>query len=346
MLKRSQLPQTLSLSFQVRWRHLALALAVATGTAMPMPQGALAQDFVRAWPAKPVMVIIPFAPGGSTDTEGRLYTQKMSENLGKSFIMDYKPGAATTIGTAHVARASPDGYTLLAVTVSFSLAAALQKDLPYDPLKDLTPLSMMTQRPSLLVVSSHLPVKTIGEYVAYVKANPGKLNFGSYGVGSGPHVGAVWLHSLLGASVTYVHYKGQAPLAVDLTAGRIGAATGSFFANMPMHKAGKVRILAVSTPQRSPQYPEFPTLAESGAPGYDYGSWWGFLGPGRMLPALANRISAEMAKAGKAPDVTRTMTNDGAIMKLSTPAQFRKDITAEITRLKKLVVDNNIKLGE
>lgn len=308
--------------------------------------GALAQDYVRAWPAKPVMVVIPFTPGGSTDTEGRLYTQKMSENLGKSFIMDYKPGGATTIGTAHVAKAVPDGYTLLAVTVSFSLAAALHKDLPYDPLKDLTPLSMMTQRPSVLVVSAHQPMKTIAEYVAFVKANPEKMNFGSYGVGSGPHVGAVWLHSLLGASVTYVHYKGQAPMTVDLIAGRLGATTGSFFANMPLHKTGKVRILAVSTPQRSPQYPEFPTLAESGAPGYDYGSWWGFLGPGRMLPALANRISAEMEKAGKAPDVTRTMTSDGAIMKLSTPAQFRKDIAAEIVRLRKLVADNNIKPEE
>lgn len=318
-----------------------------TALAMMMTHGgALSQDYVRAWPAKPVMVVIPFTPGGSTDTEGRLYTQKMSENLGKSFIMDYKPGGATTIGTAHVAKAAPDGYTLLAVTVSFSLAAALHKDLPYDPLKDLTPLSMMTQRPSVLVVSAHQPMKTIAEYVAFVKANPEKMNFGSYGVGSGPHVGAVWLHSLLGASVTYVHYKGQAPMTVDLVAGRIGATTGSFFANMPLHRNGKVRILAVSTPQRSPQYPEFPTLAESGAPGYDYGSWWGFLGPGGMLPALANRISSEMEKAGKAPDVTKTMTSDGAIMKLSTPAQFRKDIAAEIVRFRKLVADNNIKPEE
>ena len=335
--------QALSLLPPVRRRPALLVLGAA---AMLLQHAAMAQDFVRAWPAKPVMVIIPFAPGGSTDTEGRLYTQKMGENLGKSFIMDYKPGASTTIGTGVVAKAAPDGYTLLAVTVSFSLSAALLKDLPYDPLSDITPLSMMTQRPSLLVVSSHLPVKSAAEYIAYVKANPGKLNFGSYGVGSGPHVGAVWLHSLLGASVTYVHYKGQSPLSIDLTAGRIDATTGSFFGNMPLHRTGKVRILAVSTPQRSPQYPEFPTLAESGATGYDYGSWWGFLGPGRMLPALATRISAEMERAGKAPDVSKKMTDDGAIMILSTPEQFRKHITAEITRLKKLVADNNIKPEE
>jgi len=347
MPEMSHLSQSASLMSRAPLsRRRCLIPAVLCAAAFLTPHGALAQDFVRAWPAKPVMVVIPFTPGGSTDNEGRLYTHKMSENLGKSFIMDYKPGAATTIATGFVARAAPDGYTLLAVEVSFSLAAALHKDLPYDPLKDITPLAMMTRRPTILVVSSKLPVTTIGEYVTYVKTNPGKLNFGSYGVGSGSHVGAVWLHSLLGASVTYVHYKGQAPLSVDLTAGRLGAATGSFVANMPMHKAGKVRILAVSTLQRSPQFPEFPTLAESGAPGYDYGSWWGFLGPGGMLPALANRISAEMARAGKAPDVAKKMTDDGAIMRLSSPAEFRKDIAAEITRLKKLVVDNNITLGE
>jgi tripartite-type tricarboxylate transporter receptor subunit TctC len=348
LLKSTSLPSLAGrLSTAPAHAHAAIvAMVMAASAAVLSPLPALAQDFVRAWPAKPVMIVIPFTPGGSTDTEGRLYTQKMGENLGRSFVMDYKPGAATTIGTAYVAKAPPDGYTLLAVTVSYSLAAALQKDLPYDPLRDITPLSMMTQRPSLLVVSPQLPVKSVADYIAYVKANPDKLNFGSYGVGSGPHVGAVWLHSLLGTSVTYVHYKGQSPLSIDLTAGRIDATTGSFFANMPLHRSGKVRILAVSTPQRSPQYPEFPTLAESGATGYDYGSWWGFLGPGRMLPALAARISSEMEKAGKAPDVAKKMTDDGAIMVLSTPEQFRKHVGDEITRLKKLVADNNIKPEE
>ena len=328
------------------WRHLVLGLVAISVVLMSAPGSVLAQDFVRAWPAKPVMLILPLTPGSGVETEARLYTQKLSENLGKSFLLDFKPGGATTIATAHVAKASPDGYTLLATTASFSQAAVLQRDLSYDPIKDLTPLTMMSRWPSILVASTHLPVKSATEYIAHAKANPGKINFGSYGAGSGPHVGAIWLHSLVGTHVTYVHYKGTPPLQLDLIAGRIDAGTGTFTSFIPLHRAGKLRILSVSTPQRVQAYPEFPTLAESGVPGYDYGNWWALFGPGRMLPALANRISGEFVKAGKTPAVQKKMADDGFIMTMTTPEEFRKELIAEIARMRKIVVDNNIKAEE
>lgn len=328
------------------WRRLIASLWATGIAAMPVTENALAQDFVRAWPAKPVMVILPLTPGSGVETETRLYTQKMNETLGRSFILDFKPGGATTIATAYVAKAAPDGYTLLATTASFSQAAVLQRDLSYDPIKDLTPLTMMSRWPSILVASTHLPVKSATEYIAHAKANPGKINFGSYGAGSGPHVGAIWLHGLVGTHVTYVHYKGTPPLQLDLIAGRIDAGTGTFTSFIPLHRAGKLRILSVSTPQRVQAYPEFPTLAESGVPGYDYGNWWALFGPGRMLPALVNRISGEFVKAGKAPEVQKKMADDGFIMTMTSPEQFRKDLITEIARMKKIVVDNNIKAEE
>mgnify|MGYP000638316498 CR=1 FL=1 len=303
---------------------------------------ALAQDFVRAWPAKPVMVIIPFPPGGSTDTEGRLYSQKMSENLGKSFIMDYKPGASTTIGASFVAKAPADGYTLLGTTTSYSLAAAFYPDLPYDYLRDLTPLTMMTRRPALLAVSTKFPAKTPREYIDYARANPGKINFATTGAGGSPHIGGASLHGMTSTKVTFLHYKGSAPLMTDLLAGRIDTTITTFITAAPLHRAGKLRIIGTTAGERSPQFPEFPSMADA-APGYSHTSWWGFMAPGKMLPALQARIRDEMVKAGRAPEVSKRMTEDGAIITMSTPAEFRKAIADDVARLKKLAAEHNIK---
>jgi tripartite-type tricarboxylate transporter receptor subunit TctC len=318
---------------------MGLSLSLACGAV-------LAQDYVRAWPAKPVQVIVPFPPGGSTEAEARLYTQKLGENLGKSFIMDFKPGAATVIGTNHVAKAAPDGYTLLAATSSFVLSAVFSKDLPYDPVKDLAPVSMMTRRPSVLLVNPNLPVKTPAEYIAYAKAHPGKLNVATTGSGGSPHIGAAWLHSVSGTQVTFVHYKGSGPLITDLIAGRVDANITTFITAIPLQRAGKVRIIGVTTRERAQMWPDIPTMAEGGAPGYDHSSWWGFLAPGRTPAAMIQRINAEVVKAGGAPEVTKKMTEDGAVMALSSPEQYGKAIVADLARLKKLVAENNIKSEE
>ena len=323
--------------------HLRAACVLAAGLAAA--GNVPAQDFVSAWPAKPVMIIIPFPPGGSTEAEGRLYAQKMTDNLGKTFILDYKPGAATTIGANFVAKASPDGYTLLGTTTSYSLAAAFNPDLPYDYLKDITQLTMMSRRPAVLIVSTKFPAKTPKEYIDYARANPGKINFATTGSGGSPHIGGAALHGITNTSVTFLHYKGSGPLMTDLLAGRIDANITTFITAAPLHRAGKIRIIGTTAGERSPQFPEFPSMAEA-APGYDHTSWWGFMAPGKMLPALQARISAEMIKAGKSPDVSKKMTEDGAIMALSTPEVFRKAIAADVARLKKLAAEHNIKAEE
>ncbi len=307
---------------------------------------AFAQDFVRAWPAKPVQVIVPFPPGGSTEAEGRLYAQKLTENLGKSFIMDFKPGAATVIGTNYVAKAAPDGYTLLATTSSFVLSATFNQDLPYDPLKDLAPVSLMTRRGSVLLVRPSLPVNTPAEYIAYARANPGKLNIATTGSGGSPHIGAAWLHSLTKTDVTFVHYKGSGPLITDLIAGRVDANITTLLTAMPLAKAGKIRIIGVTTSDRSQLYPDLPTIAEGGAPGYNHQSWWGFMVAGKTPPAMVKRINEEVVKAGKAPEVSKKMTEDGAILTFSSPEDYRKTIITDLARLKKLVAENNIKSEE
>jgi tripartite-type tricarboxylate transporter receptor subunit TctC len=320
--------------------HLRPAICILAAACI-LPGSAKAQDFVRAWPAKLVTVIIPFPPGGSTEAEGRLYAQKMSDNLGKSFILDYKPGASTTIGANYVAKASPDGYTLLGTTTSYSLAAAFYPDLPYDYLKDITQLSLMSRRPAVLVVSTKFPGKTPREYIDYARANPGKINFATTGAGGSPHIGGASLHGMTNTKVTFLHYKGSGPLMTDLLAGRIDSTITTFITAAPLHRAGKLHIIGTTAGERSPQFPEFPSMAEV-VPGYSHTSWWGFMAPGKMLPALQARISAEMIKAGRDPEVSRRMTADGAIMTTSTPDEFRKAIAADVARLKKLASEHNI----
>ena len=324
--------------------HLRVACALAAGLAAS--GGVLAQDFIKAWPAKPVQVIVPFPPSGSTEAEGRLYTQKLSENLGKSFIMDFKPGAATVIGTNYVAKSQPDGYTLLATTSSFVLSATFNQDLPYDPLKDLAPVSLMTRRGSVLIVHPSLPVKTPKEYIDYARANPGKLNVATTGSGGSPHIGAAWLHSLTMTDVTFVHYKGTAPLVTDLVTGRVNANVATLLTAMPLAKAGKVRIVAATTIDRLPLMPDLPTMAEGGATGFNHQSWWGFMLPGKTPPAMIKRINEEVVKAGRAPEVSKKMMEDGALITTSTPEEYRKAIVADLTRLKKLAADYNIKSEE
>ena len=329
---------------QFRTHAAACALAAMLGT-MCTTGSALAQDFVRAWPAKPVTVVIPFPPGGSTEAEGRLYAQKLSDNLGKTFILDYKPGASTTIGASFVAKASPDGYTLLGTTTSYSLAAAFYPDLPYDYLKDITQLTMMTRRPPVLTVSTKFPAKTPRAYIDYARAHPGKINFATTGSGGSPHIGGASLHGITNTQVTFLHYKGSAPLMADHLAGRIDTTITTFITAVPLHRAGKLRIVGTTAGERSPQFPEFPSMADA-APGYSHTSWWGFMAPGKMIPALQARISAEMVKAGKDPEVSRRMTEDGAVMTLSTPDEFRKAIAGDVARLKKLASEHNIKAEE
>lgn len=231
---------------------------------------------IGEFPNKPVSVVIPFAAGGPTDFEARLYTQKMGEALGKPFVFDYRIGNSGIIGTTFAAKATPDGYTLVPGQGSFTSSAATVRNLSYDPIKDFSPIVLMSKRSMLLVVSPGFPAKSTKDYLAFAKTNPSKINFATLGNGSVFHLAGAWLHGLTNTSVTFVPYKGVAPAITDLIGGRVDVMLVTPETGLPLVKAGKARIIATSASERHPMLLDIPTLSESGVVGYDYGGWYGF----------------------------------------------------------------------
>jgi tripartite-type tricarboxylate transporter receptor subunit TctC len=298
------------------------------------------------YPNKPVQVVIPYAPGGTTDVEARLYTQKLGEALGKSFVLDFKPGAGAVAGSNMVAKGVPDGYTILMTTASLAVSPALVKDLPYDPVKDFAPISLMSKRATLILMHPSMPFKTFPEYVAFAKANPGKINFGTSGAGGIIHLAGAWLSSLTGTDVTFVHYKGSGQMYTDLLAGRVHVTPVTFTTGLPYIKSGKLKPLVVTAAERS-KLLDLPTVAEQGVPGFEYPSWFGVLAPPATPAPIVNKLSAELAKIAKLPDVVQKLgETDGSQMVGSTPEQFRKMIITETARWKKLVAETGIKLED
>lgn len=324
-------------------RLLRLMLGIAAGCASASSG---AQDPAAGYPARPVTIVNPFAPGGPVDKDTRIYAQKLGDNLGKPFIMDYKPGAGSTIGTAFVAKAPPDGYTLLSVTSSFSVNPALYPNLGFDSVRDIAAVSHMYSRGSMLVANPNFPARTWPEYLAYVKANPGKVNFATSGAGGVHHIGGAWLHSEIKAKVTYVHYKGGGPAMLDVVAGTADVFPPTVFTALQQVKAGKLRVIAIMSADRSPLLPDARTIAEQGLPGFDFSAWGGILTTGGTPMPVIRKLSLELAKIAKAPDVLQMAKDDGTIMVGSTPEAFQKLVADEIVRWKKVVQENNIKLEQ
>jgi tripartite-type tricarboxylate transporter receptor subunit TctC len=322
---------------------LAAAWLSITGLATLSPATSLAQS---DYPAKAVQVVIPYAPGGTTDVEARLYAQKLGDALGKSFVLDFKPGAGSVFGSNLVAKAAPDGYTILMTTASIAVSPALVKDLPYDPAKDFASVSLMSKRATLLLMHPSNPFKTFPEYLAYAKANPGKINFGTSGAGGIIHLSGAWLSSLTNTQVTFVHYKGSGQMYTDLLAGRVHVTPVTFTTGLPYIRSGKLVPLVVTSAERS-KLLDMPTVAEQGVPGYEYPSWFGVLAPAGTPAPIVNRLSAELAKIARSPEVVKKLAEaDGSFMVGSTPEQFRQMIVTETARWKKLVQDTGIKLEE
>lgn len=307
---------------------------------------ASAQTSANAWPARPVTLIVPFGPGASTDNETRLYARKLAELTGGSFLVDYKSGAGTTTGTAYVAKAAPDGYTMLSFTSGFTSAPALYKQLPYDPIRDFAPVSLMTKRAIVLASPASAPFRNLTEYIAYTRSHPGDVNVATPGSGSGPHLNLAWLQGLIGTKVTYVHYKGTAPAMVDLLAGRVQLVATTLNTALPQIKAGKLRALAIGNAERSSLLPDAPTAIEQGVPGYDYSSPFGFVAPGATPAAVITRINAELVKVARAPDIAKTIEADGGILIAGTPEQMRQLIAREINLYRKLAQETGIQLEE
>ena len=306
---------------------------------------ALAQTPPASWPLKPVNLIVPLAAGGPVDVETRLYAGRLAEISGQSFLVDYKVGAAGTIAAAYVAKSAPDGYTLLVVPGAFTTFAALYQNLAFDPMKDFAPVSLMSKRPQVLIAAPSFPARNIAEYIAYARANPGKINYATTGEGSGSHLGGAWLHHDTGTSVTFVHYKGTGPIVPDLMAGRVDVTTAAVSVVAPLAKAAKVKPLAMTSDRRSPMLADLPTIAEATLPGYDQSSWTGVSAPGSTPAALVNRINALLVKVARLPEVSRVIEGDGNEVVASSPAKFRDIIQEETEHWRKLVREIGIKQG-
>ena len=323
-----------------------MKLTLAAGKALPLASlatlmlsgTALAQQY----PVKPVTVIIPYTAGGSTEADTRPYTQRLSEALGKTFIMDYKPGAGTTVGTAFVAKAAPDGYTLLSTTSTIAVAQVLYKNLTYDAVASFAPISTIYARTLLLVANANLPASNWQEYVAYVRANPGKLNVGTVGAGGSYHIGSAWLHGEFKGNVTHVHYKGSNPLLIDMLAGRTDAMISSVFQAMPHIKSGKLRAITALGRSRSPLLPDLRTADEQGLKGFDFTSWGALLAPAKTPDAIINRLNAEIVKVARLPESVKRVELDGTSMISSTPEELRDMLAKEIGIWRKVVTENNI----
>ena len=278
----------------------------------------------------------------------RLYSPKLTEALGQPILVDYKAGAGGAIGTVYVAKSAPDGYTLVSVSTSFGVLPAFSPldKVPYDPVKDFAPVSLMIRNSSMLLVSPSAPFNTFPEYLAYARANPGKINFGTTGSGGIYHIVGAWLHSLSKTEVTFVHYKGSGPMYTDMIAGRVQAAPAITFIGMPLVKSGKLKAIANLGTDRAGAMPDLKTVAEQGVPGFEYPSWSGYLAPAKTPPAIVNRLSAEFAKVAKSPDLVKKFESEYTVLVGSTPEEFAKTISTEYVRWRKVVEENNIKLEE
>ncbi|MDQ0081314.1 tripartite-type tricarboxylate transporter receptor subunit TctC [Variovorax boronicumulans] len=315
-----------------------IRLAAALLSAALAPVVALAQT--TEWPAaKPIVYVVPFTPGGSTDIVGRTLAQKLGESLKQSVVVDNKPGQAGGIGAAYVARAAPDGYTLFGGTIStHAINASLYKKLTYDPMKDFEPVSLVARLPNVLIVNSQLGVNSVAELVALLKKDESKRTFASSGAGTSTHLAGEMFADLIGVKLTHVPYKGTPPALTDVAAGQVPFVFDQVTAALPLVKSGKLKLLAVTTGKRIALVPELPTMIESGIPGFEMSSWQAVYAPKGTPRPIVQRLNAEIVKALRQPDVQAKLSDQLAMEIVgSTPEELRDFMAKEIPRWAELV---------
>ena len=301
-----------------------LLAAVLVGSACAQP--AQAQD----WPNRPVKIIVPFAPGGNADGMARIIGQRLGEVFGQQFVVENRTGAGGTIAVDSVVRAPPDGYTLLwGVQPQIVIIPAMQK-VSYDPVKDLAPISVLATNPFVLVVNGKLPAKSVAEFVTYVKAQPGKLSYGSSGIGSVAQLAMALFLKRAGLDMTAVHYRGNAPALADVVAGHVPVMFSSLADALPHAQSGNVRLLAMSGTKRAAQVPDVPTVAEAGYAGYNVITWNGLMAPAQTPKPIIGRIAAEVARAVKDKEFAERLTKFGVDPLGNSPEEFVALIAAEL----------------
>ena len=305
----------------------ALALGLATSLAA-----------AQAWPTKPVTLVVPFPPGGSSDALARALTVPLSQSLGQPVIVESRPGAGATIGADYVAKAKPDGHTLLMGAVHHTIATSVYRKLPYDFETSFAPITTVALVPNVLVVNAKSTATDVKSLVAMAKAAPGKMSYGSNGNGTVQHLIGTLFSTLAGVELLHVPYKGSAPLTTDLLGGQVDMSFDTLTPLVPHIKGGKLRALAVTTAKRSTSLPDVPTLAESGMAGFNQGTWFGILAPAATPKEVVARLNAEMVKIIHSPEFRKHMEDIGADPVGDTPAQMAsqiKDDTAKYARLVK-----------
>ena len=284
------------------------------------------------YPARPVRIVVPFAPGGGTDIVGRILAQRLSERLGQGFIVDNRPAGSGIIGADIVAKAQPDGHTLLFAFSSLASSARLYSQLPYDPIRDFAPVALATTSPLVLYIHPSVPARDLREFIAYAKANPNRLNYGSSGLGSSPHLATELLMSMAGIQMTHVPYKGIAPAIAGQLANDVQSSFTPITVGMPHAKAGKLLAIGTGGLQRSAVLPEVPTIHESGLPGFEVIGWWGMLVPARTPRPVVLRLNMEIRAVLDLADVRRNLLEQGMDPAAGTPEQFGALIRSDMDK--------------
>jgi tripartite-type tricarboxylate transporter receptor subunit TctC len=319
-------------------RRAVVGLAAACWVAA----GALAQT----WPAKgPIKIVIPYPPGGASDVTARVLANKLTDSLKQSVVVENKPGANGIVALESVAKSAPDGYTLLMANLGpNAINAGLYAKLPYDSIKDFTPITLTSVVPLVILVTNSLPVKTMPELIAYAKAHPGKLSYASAGNGAANHLAGEMIKAMAGIQMTHVPYKGDAPGMPDVISGTVSMMFPTIIAGMPSIKSGAMRPIAVTGSRRSASLPDLPTVSEAGIPGFDAVSWGGVMGPGGLPAEIVQRLNTEIVRILKQADVAEKLSSLGADIVGSTPEEFDRYLRAEIAKWGKVARDNNIRL--
>ena len=296
----------------------------------------------QGYPNRPIRMVAPFAPGGGTDISARILAEGMSQELGQPVIVDNRPGAGSILGTDIVAKSTPDGYTLLLGNISMAFNSALYKKLPFDTLTDFIPISLAVEQANILVAHPSLPAKSFKDLVAFARGNPGTLNYGSAGLGSGTHLAMELLMLSLNVKMTHVPFKGTGPALIALLSNEINLFLSTFASALPHVKSGRLQTFGVTTAKRVDALPEAPTIAEAGVPGFDYSTWYGLLGPGKMPAVIVNQLNRVAVNQLNSPDMRKRLIGQGMQPIPSTAAEYSARLKSDVAKWTKVVRQANI----
>ena len=308
------------------------SIAVIAGALFLLACGIATAQPQSNFPSRPVRWVLPFAPGGGSDTLARMIAPRIGERLGQPMVLENRPAAAGVVGADIVAKSAPDGYTLLATTATFVISGELHKKLPYDAFKDFAPLTQAIASPFGLMVHPSVPAKSVKEFVAHARANPGKLNYGSSGAGSSPHLASELFNSMAGLQIAHVPYKGIALANTALLGNEVQMVFSNLFSTLGHWQAGRMRLLGHGSPKRIAAFPDVPTISETGVPGFESVNWYGYSAPAKTPKPIMDRLYKEFAAVLNSPEIKQTLIKQGNEVVASTPQEFARQIESDRKR--------------